>query len=142
MILTPASTSAVGTAATPSILVSNCDLSTLVNGVYDLRLIAVGGVQETTVDAQFILESGLKIGQFSFSQQDLVIPVNGIPYGWSWRLVTPVALAALLANEPGVDRLWTARGDCVYPSNASTPTTRYTYHTYDIEGNLMQVNSS
>ena len=74
------------------------------NGVYILRLTALGNNQMTDTDVQFILESNLKIGQFSFSQQDLTIPVKGIPltvtrtynsldsdqgdfgYGWTYSL--------------------------------------------------------
>lgn len=69
-----------------------------------MRLVVIGGGAEQEVDQQFILESNLKIGEFSFSQQDLVIPVNGIPltvtrtynslnpdegdfgYGWTYTL--------------------------------------------------------
>jgi hypothetical protein len=76
----------------------------LQNGVYDLRLTVIGGGAETTYDVFIALESNLKIGEFSFSQQDLVIPVNGIPltvtrtynsanpdkgdfgYGWTYTL--------------------------------------------------------
>ncbi len=94
----------VGTAITPGILVSNCDLTTVQNGVYDLRLVVMGGLMITNADVQIILNSNLKIGQFGFSQQDLVIPVNGIPltvtrtynslnpdkgdfgYGWTYSL--------------------------------------------------------
>ena len=56
-----------------------CDFSGLENGVYDLKLAVTGGFQMTNTTVRFRLESNLKIGQFSFSQQDLVIPVNGIP---------------------------------------------------------------
>ncbi len=42
-------------------------------------LIIHGGGAETSVTARFRLESNLKIGQFSFTEQDLVLPVNGIP---------------------------------------------------------------
>jgi len=102
--LTPAVTGPVGTASTPAILLTNCDLTTLINGVYDLRLTVSGGYQLATSDVLFRLESNLKIGQFSFSQQDLIIPVNGIPltvtrtynsinpnegdfgYGWTYAL--------------------------------------------------------
>jgi RHS repeat-associated protein len=59
----------------------------------------------------------------------------------SWRWVTPVVLAALLANEPGMDQLWTAHADYSYPSNISTPTTRYTYFSYDIDGHVTQINA-
>jgi len=83
---------------------ANCDLTTLVNGVYDLRLTVVGGYIMTNTDVQFILNSNLKLGQFSFSQQDLVIPAGSLPlavirtynsinpdkgdfgYSWTWAL--------------------------------------------------------
>jgi hypothetical protein len=54
-----------------------CDLTTLQNGVYDLRLTVIGG-GATNIDQPFILESNLKIGEFSFSQQDLTIPVTSL----------------------------------------------------------------
>jgi RHS repeat-associated protein len=55
------------------------DLSTLRNGVYDLELRVRDGGDISIVRKRFILDSELKIGQFSFSEQDVVIPVNGIP---------------------------------------------------------------
>lgn len=55
------------------------DFSTLPNGVYDLELIVRGGGGQTNTIAAFQLQSNLKIGQFSFSEQDLTLPVNGIP---------------------------------------------------------------
>jgi RHS repeat-associated protein len=70
---------AVGSSTVSGILVSNCDLTTLQNGVYDLKLTVIGGLMITNTDVQFILDSNLKLGQFSFSQQDIIIPVNGIP---------------------------------------------------------------
>ncbi|MDE3098333.1 MAG: cadherin-like domain-containing protein, partial [Verrucomicrobiota bacterium] len=60
-------------------LLGHCDLSTLQNGVYELDLTATSDFMTTETNVPFRLESGLKLGQFSFSQQDLVIPVNGIP---------------------------------------------------------------
>jgi RHS repeat-associated protein len=80
------------------------DLTTLINGVYTLQLTVTGGYQTTQTSVQFRLESNLKVGEFSFSQQDLVIPVNNIPlsvtrtynsinpnkgdfgYGWTYAL--------------------------------------------------------
>jgi RHS repeat-associated protein len=56
-----------------------CDLTTVANGTYDLELIVRGGGAETSTNTTFRLDSQLKIGQFSFSEQDLVLPVNGIP---------------------------------------------------------------
>jgi len=102
--LTPASTGSVGTANASGILLANCDLSTIENGVYYLRLTVMGDYQMTDTSVQIELESNLKIGQFSFSQQDLVVPLNGIPltvvrtynslkptrgdfgYGWTYSL--------------------------------------------------------
>jgi RHS repeat-associated protein len=55
------------------------DLSAIPNGAYDLKLIVHGGGAQTNATARFILDSQLKIGQFSFSEQDLVLPVSGIP---------------------------------------------------------------
>jgi RHS repeat-associated protein len=55
------------------------DFTGVPNGVYDLELIVRGGGSETNVTARFELDTQLKIGQFSFSEQDLVIPVSGIP---------------------------------------------------------------
>ncbi len=55
------------------------DLTGIPNGVYDLVLRVRGGTDETNAIVRIQLESELKIGQFSFSEQDLVLPVNGIP---------------------------------------------------------------
>ncbi len=57
----------------------NLDLTKVPNGVYDLLLTVRGGSEETSAVVRVRYESQLKIGQFSFSEQDLVIPVNGIP---------------------------------------------------------------
>lgn len=100
--LTPTNTNPVG--ASGSSLLATCDLSTLQNGPYQLVLDVTGNDCETSTNVKFFLESNLKIGQFSFSQQDLTIPVNGIPltvtrtynsinpvkgdfgYGWTYTL--------------------------------------------------------
>jgi RHS repeat-associated protein len=94
----------VGSSSISNILLK-CDLSAVQNGVYDLVLNVSGGFMESETNVQFILNSNLKIGRFSFSQQDLMIPVNGIPlkvvrtydslnpnkgdfgYGWTYELV-------------------------------------------------------
>ncbi|SPE59305.1 hypothetical protein SBV1_310029 [Verrucomicrobia bacterium] len=39
----------------------------------------VGAYAQTNASVAFRLESNLKLGQFSFSQSDLSIPVAGIP---------------------------------------------------------------
>ena len=80
------------------------DFSGVVNGVYDIVLTVYGAGAEVAVTNRFILDSQLKIGQFSFSEQDLVLPVNGVPititrtynsqnplssdfgYGWSFSI--------------------------------------------------------
>ena len=96
-------TTSVGSLSSSNILAS-CDLSTLINGVYQFDLSVISGSMLAETNIQFYLESNLKIGEFSFSQQDLVIPVNGIPltvtrtynslnpamgdfgYGWTYSL--------------------------------------------------------
>ncbi len=55
------------------------DLTSIPNGIYDLVLRVRGGTDETNAIVRVQIESNLKIGQFSFSEQDLVLPVNGIP---------------------------------------------------------------
>jgi RHS repeat-associated protein len=55
------------------------NLTTVQNGVYILQLNVFAGQLTATTQIQFILNSPLKIGQFSFSQQDMVIPVSGVP---------------------------------------------------------------
>ncbi|MCL4788408.1 MAG: hypothetical protein KJ070_16695 [Verrucomicrobia bacterium] len=55
------------------------DLSTIPNGIYDLALVARGGGEETFAIVRVSLETELKVGRFTFSEQDLVIPVNGLP---------------------------------------------------------------
>jgi RHS repeat-associated protein len=55
------------------------DLSRLQNGVYDLELEVFDGSDVAFATARFILESDLKLGQLTFSEQDLVIPAGGVP---------------------------------------------------------------
>jgi RHS repeat-associated protein len=59
--------------------ITNLDLTTLQNDEYELDLLVQNSNATAIATNNFILASNLKIGQFSFSQQDLVIPVNGIP---------------------------------------------------------------
>ena len=93
----------VGSAAASGLL-TTCDFTTVPNGVYDLVLRASGGYVVTEKSVRILLNTQLKVGQFSFSQQDLVIPVGGIPltiirtynsinpdkgdfgYSWTWAL--------------------------------------------------------
>ena len=55
------------------------DLSGIPNGTYDLQLTVTGNGAETSVVARFMLETQMKIGELTFSQQDMVLPANGIP---------------------------------------------------------------
>jgi hypothetical protein len=55
------------------------DLTGIPDGVYVIMLKVRGGADETNALVQVQINSQLKIGQFSFSEQDLVLPVNGIP---------------------------------------------------------------
>jgi len=101
--LSPLTSGTVGTSNAAAQLLT-CDLTTLMNGTYDLRLTVNGGYTTAETNVEIQLESNLKIGQFSFSQQDLIIPVSGIPlsvtrtynslnlnkgdfgYGWTYAL--------------------------------------------------------
>ncbi len=55
------------------------DLSQIENGVYDLTLTVRSQRYELSDSVTVSLRNNLKLGNFSFSEQDLVIPVNGIP---------------------------------------------------------------
>ncbi len=55
------------------------DLSGLRNGVYDVVLWVVGESEIAGDSVRFVLDSNLKVGQFTFSEQDAVIPGRGMP---------------------------------------------------------------
>ncbi|MDD5705612.1 MAG: PKD domain-containing protein [Kiritimatiellae bacterium] len=83
------------------------DLSLLRNDVYELRLQVRSGTKIATVAAPLAIDSPLKIGQFTFSQQDITVPVSGLPlavirtydslnaasgdfgYGWTYAISEP-----------------------------------------------------
>lgn len=69
---------AAGGISATSVLAS-CDFTTLENGVYDLLLQVRGGGDQTNAFVRFVLESDLKLGPFGFTEQDLTIPVSGLP---------------------------------------------------------------
>ena len=91
------------------------DMTVLPNGTNELALTIQGGGEMASTTNRFILDSTLKIGQFSFSQQDLAIPVNGMPltvtqtynslnpdngdFGFSWTYAVN-----------GIDVRWTSSG--------------------------------
>jgi len=54
------------------------DFTLVRNGSYDLRVTVESGGQSVSATRRFTLNSQLKVGQFGFSQQDLVIPVTGL----------------------------------------------------------------
>ncbi|OGV70697.1 MAG: hypothetical protein A3K18_24040 [Lentisphaerae bacterium RIFOXYA12_64_32] len=55
------------------------DFTLVRNGVYVLRLDVRGGNATASDEVRIALDSQLKVGQFSFAQQDIVIPVSGMP---------------------------------------------------------------
>jgi RHS repeat-associated protein len=55
------------------------DLTTLQNDQYTLELLVRNNYQTVLKDVSFILNSPLKLGVFTFSQQDLVVPAGGVP---------------------------------------------------------------
>lgn len=61
-----------------SAIITN-DLTTLRNDIYEVELLVRDDYQTVSDKVQFALDSQLKIGPFTFSEQDMVIPVNGMP---------------------------------------------------------------
>ena len=57
------------------------DLTLVRNGSYTLQLEVRGGNLTAYATAPITLNSGLKIGHFTFSQQDAVVPVGGVAIG-------------------------------------------------------------
>jgi RHS repeat-associated protein len=56
------------------------DFSTIQNGFYNLVLSVIGGGKATNAPpVGIILDTPMKVGQFTFSEQDLNLPVSGIP---------------------------------------------------------------
>ena len=97
------------------------DFSTLPNGVYNLELfVRYQGVISST-KTQFILDCPLKLGNVKFAQQDISIPVGGLPlqvvrsydsfqkdtmgdfgYGWTYALTSlDIELNEPAATENG-----------------------------------------
>jgi RHS repeat-associated protein/uncharacterized delta-60 repeat protein len=83
-------------------ILASLDFSTLRNGTYLLRLTVDNGAAFTTREVPFVLESAVKLGQLTFSEQDLTVSASGIPisivrsydsfnpdqgdFGYSWSL--------------------------------------------------------
>jgi RHS repeat-associated protein len=55
------------------------DLTTLQNDEYNVELFVRNADQVKSAKVPFILNSALKLGVFTFSEQDLVIPAGGVP---------------------------------------------------------------
>lgn len=72
-----------GLGSTGPIELARLDLSTLPDGMYNVNLTVVSGTDTnppTAVDSRPIsITSPLKVGQFKFSQQDVSVPVQGLP---------------------------------------------------------------
>jgi YD repeat-containing protein len=83
------------------------DFTGVENGTYQMLLTVIAGGLESHVNVGFILDCPQKIGNVRFSQEDLVIPVGGIPlrvirtydsldkerdsdfgYGWSYSIAS------------------------------------------------------
>jgi len=58
-----------------------------------------------------------------------------------WRFVSPVTMLAVILSEPGYYEYCTVRADCIFPPNPSYQNVFVTTLTYDVQGNLTQVNS-
>jgi RHS repeat-associated protein len=55
------------------------NLTGIPNGTYNLQLTVEGNGAETSTVVPFILDTQMKVGQLTFSQQDLALSANGIP---------------------------------------------------------------
>ena len=62
-----------------SSVINTNDLTTLRNDDYDLELLVRNDYVTTNAVVRFALDSNLKIGPFTYSEQDTVIPVSGMP---------------------------------------------------------------
>jgi RHS repeat-associated protein len=60
-------------------LLAPLDLTGIRNGVYLLALAVRSDGKESVTQVSFVLESNAKLGQFTFSEEDLVVPLGGIP---------------------------------------------------------------
>jgi len=71
---------ASGTTEITAATVGNLDPSLLINGLYDLVLTAedISG-QVSVASATVVIDGDLKVGNFSFTVEDLNVPVSGIP---------------------------------------------------------------
>ena len=54
------------------------DFTMIPNGFYTLRLSVKGGEDVSVAEVPVALDSSLKVGQFSFAQQDAVVPLTGM----------------------------------------------------------------
>jgi len=105
------------------------NLSTIPNGVYDLFLRVRGGGDQVSTQLRVTIDNALKIGQFSFSEQDLVIPVNGIPltvvrtynslnpvqgdFGYNWTYAIN-DMDAVIDEDRQITSAFTSTGDDPY----------------------------
>ena len=78
------------------------NLSTIPNGRYDLVLVARSQGQQVSTQVRVAIVNELKIGALKFSEEDLILPVSGIPitivrsydslnmvqgdFGWCWSM--------------------------------------------------------
>ncbi len=60
-------------------ILGELDLTNVPNGVYNLKLVVRCHGHYDTDETQIALSSSLKIGNVQFTQEDLVIPIGGVP---------------------------------------------------------------
>ena len=78
-------TAPVGTAATSSAdavpgVIGTFDPTLLLNGLYELRLLANATTTTTTTSpVSFIIEANMKVGAFTLAFEDLKVPLAGVP---------------------------------------------------------------
>jgi RHS repeat-associated protein len=101
----PADASGFFSGSVNNAALATANLDRVPNGVYDLVLTVRGGSDAVATAVRFSLESQMRVGQLTFSEQDAVLPVAGVPltvvrtydsynpdsrdfgYGWTYSLV-------------------------------------------------------
>jgi len=105
-------------------LLGTNDLTAVPNGIYSLKLIVQdgNGDQTTEDDVTFILNTNLKVGQFSFSQQDMAFPVGGMPF-----TLTRTYNSFNMASASDFGYGWTYTIDSAQPQINETRVVRSSY---------------
>lgn len=122
-----------GSANVDAQTVAQLDTTQLQNGSYDLRLEAedING-QVSVVDSTLMVDGQLKLGQFSFTIEDLSIPVEGMPVRVTRTYDTRVS-----GKEAGLGYGWTLNYQDVKIEEDRDPSKQWA--TYKSDGDIYSV---